>query len=122
MNTLLYGLLKVYFSHIPGKKLDFAYRKILIIGIFFYRLIIRPFIKNRCQFLITCSQFTLELIKSQDPFDKVSLLCLERFCECSLPFDRVRTGEKVIFLSHNGRQIDTKDVSREVLAKIESDC
>jgi len=116
LNSLLHRLLKVYFSNMPKPFFEKAHRKILIFGIFFYRLLIRRFISNHCQFSVTCSQFTLDLLRRDGKFKDISLLCLQRFCECSRPFDRIQVGKEVIFISCMGRQVDVQEVNLQTFA------
>jgi putative component of membrane protein insertase Oxa1/YidC/SpoIIIJ protein YidD len=113
---LLYRLLNAYFSYKPRPYLDRAYRQVLVAGVRIYRLLIRPFISNECQFAVTCSQLTLDLISSRESFDKVRQQCLQRYCECSLPFDRVRIGNRLLFISSQGRQLDEQEVSEQLRA------
>jgi len=117
---LLYRLLDVYFSHKPRPYLDRAYRQVLVVGIRAYRLLIRPFINNECQFSVTCSQLTLDLISSRVSFDKVRQQCLQRYCECRLPFDSVRVGNRLLFISSQGRQLDEQEVSERLRASADN--
>jgi putative component of membrane protein insertase Oxa1/YidC/SpoIIIJ protein YidD len=116
---LLYRLLKAYFSCLPKPALERVYRQLLVIGIRFYRMLIRPFISNECQFAVTCSQFTLDLIESCEPFDQVRKRCLQRFCECSRPFDRVHVGHRLVFISCEGRELDAQEVSPQLRAAVD---
>ena len=116
MIQLLYRLLNAYFSYKPRPHLDRAYRQVLVAGVRIYRLFIRPFINNECQFAVTCSQLTLDLISSRESFDEVRQQCLQRYCECSLPFDRVRIGNRLLFISSQGRQLDEQEVSEQLRA------
>ncbi len=119
MIRLLYSLLKAYFSCSPKPTLEWVYRRLLVIGIRFYRILIRPFISNECQFAVTCSQFTLDLITSSEPFDQVRQRCLQRFCECSRPFDRVQVGNRLLFISCEGRELDEQEVSPQLRAAVD---
>ena len=116
MIQLLYRLLNAYFSHKPRPYFDGAYRQVLVTGIRTYRLLIRPFISNECQFAVTCSQLTLDLISSRESFDMVRQQCLQRYCECRLPFDCVRIGNRLLFISSQGRQLDEQEVSERLRA------
>ena len=119
MIRLLYRLLTAYFSYTPRPALERAYRQVLVVGIRAYRLLIRPFISNECQFAVTCSQLTLDLITSQAPFDDVRQRCLQRYCECSRPFDRVRVGNRLLFYSCEGRELDAQEVSAHLRAAVD---
>ena len=100
----------------PKPTLERPYRQLLIIGIRFYRILIRPFISNECQFAVTCSQFTLDLAASCEPFEQVMQRCLQRYCECSRPFDRVLVGNRLRFISCEGREVDPREVSPKLRA------
>lgn len=114
---MLHRLLTAYFSYVPKPFFERVYRQLLISGIRFYRIFIRPFIGNECQFDVTCSQLTLELITSRKPFDLVGQQCLQRYCECSLPFSQIRVGNRLLFVSGQGREVDLQEVSQHLKAK-----
>lgn len=116
MIRLLYRLLTAYFSHTPRPVVERAYRQLLVVGIRTYRLLVRPFISNQCQFSVTCSQLTLDLITGPESFERVRQRCLQRYCECSRPFDRVRIGERTLFISRTGREVDMQEVSAQLRA------
>jgi len=116
MKRLLYRLLKAYFLHNPRNAYERSYRQILIIGIYLYRWLIKPFSVNKCQFAISCSQYTLSLIKSPEPFEVVRKKCLQRYCECSKPFDCVRIGNNFVFISCQGRQLGPQEYSQDLSA------
>ena len=111
MTRLLYRLLQAYFSYHPAPMLDRIYRSMGVVGIHAYRRLIRPWIDNECQFQVTCSQLTLELISGPEPFPSVSRQCLQRYCECSRPFDRIRIGHEVTFISNLGREVPAEEVA-----------
>ena len=117
MIRLLYRLLKAYFARSPQPAWEGVYRQVLVMGIRVYRMLIRPCISNECQFAVSCSQFTLDRITSQEPFEQVRQRCLQRYCECSRPFDRVRVGHRWLFISCEGREVDPHEVSPQLRAK-----
>ncbi len=111
MTRFLYRLLQAYFSYHPAPWLDRIYRTMGVWGIHAYRRLIRPWIDNECQFQVTCSQLTLVLIAGSEPFPSVSRQCLQRYCECSRPFDRIRIGHDVTFISTLGREVPAEEVA-----------
>jgi putative component of membrane protein insertase Oxa1/YidC/SpoIIIJ protein YidD len=111
LTRLLYRLLQAYFSCSPKPAWERVYRQLLVMGVRSYRVLIRPFISNECQFSVTCSQFTLDLIAGYEPFDQVRQRCLQRYCECSRPFDRILVGDRQLFISCVGREVDAQEVS-----------
>lgn len=119
MTRLLYRLLKAYFYITPNPKLDWVYRYFLVAGVHFYRFFIRPWIGERCQFSVSCSQFTLEQITSYKPFEVVRYECLQRYCECSFPLSSVRIGNRHLFITSEGRELDESEVSVRVRAATE---
>ena len=53
----------------------------LKIFIYVYRLGISPFLRPRCRFLPTCSQYALDAIEHYGPY-KGSILAFKRLCRC----------------------------------------
>jgi putative membrane protein insertion efficiency factor len=47
----------------------------------FYRLGISPFLKPRCRFLPTCSQYALDALERYGPY-RGSILAFKRLCRC----------------------------------------
>ncbi len=52
-----------------------------ILGVMFYRLIIRPFFPSSCIFTPTCSEYTLQAIKKYGLFRGI-ILGFRRFLRC----------------------------------------
>jgi len=49
--------------------------------IYFYKYVISPWLRPRCRFLPTCSQYALDAIDRYGPY-KGSILALKRLCRC----------------------------------------
>ena len=56
-------------------------RFILKSPIYFYRAVISPWLRPRCRFLPTCSQYALDALDRYGPY-KGSILALKRVCRC----------------------------------------
>lgn len=42
---------------------------------------------------------------------------MQRYHECSLPFSQVRVGDRLLFISREGREVDLQEVSQHLKAK-----
>lgn len=49
--------------------------------IYFYRYTISPWIRPRCRFLPTCSEYALDALKHYGPYKGI-LLAIKRLCRC----------------------------------------
>ena len=56
-------------------------RFLLKLPIYFYRLFISPWLRPRCRFLPTCSEYALDAITLYGPY-KGCILALRRICRC----------------------------------------
>ena len=55
--------------------------QILLIPIYFYRMVISPMLPPRCRFTPTCSQYAVEALKKHGPF-KGLWLSIKRIGRC----------------------------------------
>ena len=54
---------------------------ILKAPLYFYRFAISPWLRPRCRFLPTCSQYALDALERYGPY-KGSILAFKRLCRC----------------------------------------
>ncbi len=64
------------------KAIQKVFTSLLLLPIYFYRLIISPFFPPSCRFTPTCSQYAVESLKKHGPW-KGSYLTIKRILRCN---------------------------------------
>ena len=105
--------LPVYFNRL--------HRQCGIIGIFAYRIFLKGFIKRRCNFVVGCSEFTLQRLMGSEPFELIKRECLDRYCECSRGLNWVSNGRFVQFSSSVRSCIPIDEIRQEVISDVLAD-